>query len=421
MVSKIERQCVIFYIMTLEQIEKPSGGHSEEEESPEEMKKERISSPFTRWEKLKYKTRVWAGVGIIAFSSACNVAESFDTKQTPQEFTRFATSNSKEQVDQDNFQKMAERVHKKIPSSLDYIKMGYEVGREEQADDSKEIEFVGFEEIDISEHDLKEMWNEKRYPTALLEGVDEVRFVNEQEIKDGGRRILARADRGKDKVMFFQPKIEEGKKNKKEHLLLAFDMTFSHEIGHLNDWASDNDLDPVERVDFLDNVITEMEKEEGYKTRRTEMYDNIRRKASEWWADLVSAFFQDPTELKNDYPTSYALAEKWIVRGSDFDPKEALAYQEALLDIDTDRSIANKSRLERISEKLSQVKKEVERITGDTPDNERHSEDRDDDEILSVEELERRREALVDSLKREIDNGRLTIEEAGEVFEEEYP
>lgn len=118
-----------------------------------------------------------------------------------------------------------------------------------------------------------------------------------------------------------------------------FEVNFAHEITHLNDWMSDQDLNIVERVNLLGDVIRLMNKEnclrgfleesygrKGYHQRisKGNKEDETYLKATEYFAEMGESYFVFTRFLKEEHPDEFELFDKYIKKNDPkFDPFEA--------------------------------------------------------------------------------------------------
>lgn len=122
-----------------------------------------------------------------------------------------------------------------------------------------------------------------------------------------------------------------------------FKETFAHEAGHANDWESRSDLSLTERAQMLELVLNRVNSTDAYSDKSLNdgldywrSYDDgtesgKERAVSEYWAVICAAYFVDPSKLKSESPSDFALVEKYIKRSDpnfDIFDKERGAYNQ---------------------------------------------------------------------------------------------
>jgi hypothetical protein len=93
----------------------------------------------------------------------------------------------------------------------------------------------------------------------------------------------------------------------------------THELGHANDWSSDMEMSNEERLDLLLAVSDRLDAASRYDSSYVESIKNRNKrleryfKAREYWAEICSAYFNDPDVLDVE---DYILVDS-VVKKSD--------------------------------------------------------------------------------------------------------
>jgi hypothetical protein len=190
----------------------------------------------------------------------------------------------------------------------------------------------GFDAIGL-ENDFVRIFWENGYPTALIRmNTDSVVYMDSLptvELEGDARgpgSVDGRSFGNRDRIILYRQHGWE-KAPTIPHVLTTLDVVFAHEAGHQSDWRSSRDLSMVQRIRFLHDVVTEKGSSASYKDSYPFSKDQVSSSDSlvvrhvEWWAELAEVYFQNPEGLRDDYPSSYALAHKWLTRlDPTFDP-----------------------------------------------------------------------------------------------------
>ena len=109
----------------------------------------------------------------------------------------------------------------------------------------------------------------------------------------------------------------------------------AHELGHANDWESDEEMTDEERLDLLLAVGDRIDDEDRYRSSYVESIKNKDRererylKATEYWAEICEAYFTQPYNLN---AKDYALVEARVKRHDpEFNDVEARFHQAKLV------------------------------------------------------------------------------------------
>lgn len=95
----------------------------------------------------------------------------------------------------------------------------------------------------------------------------------------------------------------------------------NHELGHANDWGSDNDTFYEEKLDLLLGILARIDSPDRYMSSYVESYKDgddktihFRkfRMAQEYWAEISGQYFSDPTQLSI---IDLEIVDSWIRKG----------------------------------------------------------------------------------------------------------
>jgi hypothetical protein len=244
---------------------------------------------------------------------------------------------------------------------------------ERQEKPSAELEVKGFEELGLDSQVLKQIWNEENgvYPKGWIRGEISSIEYSSKDLK----QVIPGADNKYGKELSkaspagsyspgsitFYPSLQTTlakyrklqDKNEKEIISSAdvgkyFDSTFSHEIGHANDWFEDKDMDRHARAQLLLKVIKRLRsdnpaKEAGSFVSGSKGYVNeienpnplieIELKSREYWGEIVQNYFQYPSWTAKTFPEDYKIVDE-LVKKTDpnFDPIKSAIQRETALE-----------------------------------------------------------------------------------------
>ena len=197
---------------------------------------------------------------------------------------------------------------------------------------------TGFEVIGIPSADMDRALSEEFYPRGTIKGrVGNVSYSDESKksaeqygvfLEDG--KQVGQAS-GKD-IVFFKdgPQKEKDKAGK----VKAIVRIFSHELAHLNDFRHLPDLTDKQRLEFLIDINDCMKHsdipENDYYVKNISNADrrtNNYLKATEYWAQLVSTYLENPKEFATvATKAEKKLVQKWFLRhDAEFDNQRRLA------------------------------------------------------------------------------------------------
>jgi hypothetical protein len=128
---------------------------------------------------------------------------------------------------------------------------------------------------------------------------------------DAGGYALADFNRGTGVVTYYQE--ATGDVDEVEELRGAL----FHESGHANDWESDNGMSYDERIEMLWHVTGRLEVKDRFYSKYVENIQDANhpkenyRKAVEYWAEIVKAYFRHPGNLDIE---DFTLVDFYILK-----------------------------------------------------------------------------------------------------------
>lgn len=214
---------------------------------------------------------------------------------------------------------------------------------QERDESHKPVEMIGFEEEGLNTDILREVWSEKYYPKGTILGqVEEVNYTRSTLVLSHygmGNEATASTMEGEDVIKIHRLE-DDGYTNPETYFMEAGDWSFSHELGHINDWTNNNTLSTDQRVEFLYEVTKHFNEPNSFQgvlnyarrihndNKQKENYYRVR----EFWAELTETYFTFPEILKKEDSEGYKLVEKWMTaKQPDFDPIAALEQRQELM------------------------------------------------------------------------------------------
>lgn len=208
------------------------------------------------------------------------------------------------------------------------------------------LKILGFEDIGLSNQAFHELWSEKFYPKNWIEGNIQTITYSKRSYRDKGYGTeyyyAGRTQDFKHKVdLFGSPNFEPeaDRKEWEEGDRQTLDWTFSHELGHENDWVNATYLSPFERVEFLVEVAKAYKNPHSFKsvTKYVESIRNEDRfkqeyyRTREWWGTLCEWYFTFPGLLEERSKKDFLLVDRWVKkRDPQYNPKESQKARNAL-------------------------------------------------------------------------------------------
>lgn len=135
------------------------------------------------------------------------------------------------------------------------------------------------------------------------------------------------------------------KSTKDEDIYILTNFTISHEIGHANDWRTDQEMTQEERIDLLLAVGDRLDDPDRYESWYVESIKNKDKKyeqykkAIEYWAEICERYFYSPHDLNIKDPR---LVEGVIQKADpQFDVNHAIDERVRLAYRAVDRQVAS--------------------------------------------------------------------------------
>lgn len=195
----------------------------------------------------------------------------------------------------------------------------YEV-QKENASEHLSMEVGNFEAVDVPNEEIKNFLY-KGYPEEWLAHISGVNFVpfdldmpevyGIKETKGLGKPHMVayvehRGQLGGSTVVFSKE-------------LKNFFSSVSHELGHANDWLARTDLSNANRIALLYHVIGRVQSPDRFQSayvesiKNPDQYEELQLKATEYWAEIVQAYFDDPADAAKRLPAAdYNLIQQFL-------------------------------------------------------------------------------------------------------------
>ena len=161
---------------------------------------------------------------------------------------------------------------------------------------------------------------EKTYPRNWFKGeVSAIGFSKKTQelgthygIPDG--KAWANFNRNTKKITFYEPA--------QQHFIFEnVSECLAHELGHANDWESDDDVSLEDKAALLLEVTERLEREDRYESSYVESIENdnpqLKKylKATEYWGEICAAYFRSPESMNYK---DFKLVNDWVRKN---DPK----------------------------------------------------------------------------------------------------
>ncbi len=228
-------------------------------------------------------------------------------------------------------------------NSEEEIKEKMAVGYFKLRYDNEPVQISGEHLYEAVKIGFPQQWVEKEIKT--IKQVEEVKRVGSHYGLKGNWKTVATTTR----KLFLREDITFYKDS--ETNLEEFLHTLSHEIGHANDWESDNEMDATERVDLLLAIRERLQSKDRYVSDYVESIENkdkqeeLYLKAVEYWAEICAAYFSDPENLNYK---DFVLVNNTIKKHEpDYDSSK---WQEAKAKLYTE--MQNQSRISQIKKSM---------------------------------------------------------------------
>ena len=184
------------------------------------------------------------------------------------------------------------------------------------------------------ENGVLEVEQLKQILSSLPEGwvTNEIIYIGQKEVEIDKEKaqekewsVVARVDRAGpnwDSIWFLE--------DSSDFSVYYLINTLMHEVAHANDWTSDNEMSFYERLDMLLELTNRYKEDdrymstyvEGIEIERDKDNAELYRKVSEYWAEICSQYFEDPSVL---HVKDIQIIEKHINRTDpDFDVSQTM-------------------------------------------------------------------------------------------------
>lgn len=292
---------------------------------------------------LKKKIKTWLVLGVVASGTAGILQEREASQADPDHYISYVEKS--EQLSPEARLKLKEEItyldSEVGVSAVDDMRAADNAAAERRKQVEKDgaaIKVEGFDKFGLDNAKLGELWSESNYPKGSLEGnVGIIR--NESELE----RLMTPENRAGD-VQELAFSNDPGivfhnipPNARSTEVLRTMDYTFSHELGHRNDWLDNINLSPSERVEFFSDVVHVFERPGSYRDVMgyVDSFSDADKsqKIKEWWAVLCQDYLSMPEEAGQIMsPEEHALLMKWMLRTDPhFDPVQAEARRHAII------------------------------------------------------------------------------------------
>lgn len=230
---------------------------------------------------------------------------------------------------------------------ISYLEEGCRVAKKWKQSGKHELNIFGFEYLSVSNEKLAILWSEKYYPKHWIEGnvrsINYFKTVSRDKVYGKDFYYSGRTEDFKHLVNFFASPdsgSEVQKKKTEEATKTNLDWTFSHELGHNNDWVNATYLSPRERIELLAEVARAYSHPQSFKSvmgyvDSIENEDKFKQKyyrTREWWGTVCEWYFTFPDLLRQRSEKDFRLVDKWVrKRDPQYDTQKMQREREKLL------------------------------------------------------------------------------------------
>lgn len=357
----------------------------------------------SRLEKIKSKLKTWIAIGIITIGSGTIAERLYEkaVKVSPEQYIEYIEkSRVLPDAEKQNLSEKANYLRNEFSDHIfRLLKEGDLVASSTKEQPVKSPHVEGFEKIGLDNGQLQTLWQEGNYPKGTINGnVKDIKLKTvEQKITTAyhvdGATASADVYPFSGQVTFYAPKreifssevkqllsngnyyrnpdgsigvfpsdvkfhprygealkpitLEVAKEYESQHdntdtkgAQENLDWHFSHELGHLDDWANRKDLSAEERVIFLYDITQAFNRPGSFRDalgyvdqiknpdKQKEKYFKVR----EWWGTLTEYYFTFPKDLFDQSEADYLLVEKWMKRADpSFDPIKAKEQRDSMI------------------------------------------------------------------------------------------
>ncbi|MBU2109700.1 hypothetical protein KKB71_01960 [Patescibacteria group bacterium] len=297
-------------------------------------------------ERIARNAVVWGMVSIAGIMAARGFKEEFDYKNY-KESAKIADKIKYEEIKKELIKKIGEK-------NIRIIETGDKEAFFNRKEGAEKPIIKNFERVDLNSSVLEKIWKDgDTYPKGWIDGeVESIEYTEKKfSMKDYGpefkeRNADAVMERYLERILVNIDK-EEMKRFEKRDLIDGLNFRVSHELGHSNDWETDNELSLVERVQLLKEIISRMESEKPFisimsefigeksyhqKIRKANIEEENILRAKEYWAEICEYYFNMPDWLQEKYPEDFAIVDKYVKKNDhNFNPFVAKDKRNSIL------------------------------------------------------------------------------------------
>lgn len=319
-----------------------------EDFNPQETEQKHVqeTSSIKKLERIARNAVVWGMVSIAGIMAARGFKEEFDYK------------NYKESAkieDKTNYEETKKEIIKKIgEKGIRMIELGNKEAFFNRKEKAEKPVIKNFEHIGLDSSVLEKIWKDgNTYPKRWIDGeVKSIEYCEKKLYIENygpefeGKETHAVMGRYSEKILVNINK-EEMKHFEKRDLIDGLDFRVSHELGHSNDWKTDNELSLVERAQLLKEILSRMESKRPFKSIMSEFigeksyHQKIQKanteeenmlRAKEYWAEICEEYFNLPDRLQKEYSEDFAIVDKYVKKNDpNFDPFLAKEKRSSIL------------------------------------------------------------------------------------------
>ncbi|HCM68176.1 MAG: hypothetical protein A2898_02675 [Candidatus Kerfeldbacteria bacterium RIFCSPLOWO2_01_FULL_48_11] len=175
---------------------------------------------------------------------------------------------------------------------------------------------TGFEEFGITSEHLKQICRSTFPKNWVLNEVDSIIYTGSENQPDSAE-YLQHTPKSTDWTTMAVARL-------KDHGVTSIDVSphtefdplfenLAHELGHANDWRSNNNLTADQRMQLFAEVTRRYtEGENVFYSDYVETKNDLNKKVKEFWAEICAAYFINPDQLRAEHPEDFALVDKWV-------------------------------------------------------------------------------------------------------------
>jgi hypothetical protein len=287
--------------------------------------------------------------GIITFGPGTEGFKNIAAPSSPEKYIEYVEKQpGADEVKAEMLRGKLKFLEEKFSSRIiDYLMMGDRAAKENNQNIPSQPIISGFDKVGINNKDMGTLWSKKFYPVGAIENnIASINYLgnragNVPDYNIGGEAAAGARDFS-DVVYFHNDGLQIESKKDLQDKIGSLDWHFTHELGHNTDWANQNKLTPVERVEFLHDIAKAFEKPGSFRDplgyidsinnpdKHKENYYKVR----EYWASLCEQYLSFP-ELSKDYLSKdeTGLIKKWLEReDKEFNPIKAEKEKKILIE-----------------------------------------------------------------------------------------